>query len=90
MAGRSGEGPPSALNGRVVDAGGAAVPDARVAIVAGSVPVPEIALVCDGQGRFSLRLPRGVFTLQAFGAAGDGKVEVRSPPNDGEVLIVIG
>jgi len=74
--------------GRVVDGGGAAVPDARVMIVAGSVPMPEIALLADAQGRFSLRLPPGVFTLAAYGATGSGQAEVTSPAR-GEVRIVI-
>ncbi len=89
MAGRSSEGGLSTLTGRVVDVSGAPVPDARVAIVGGSVPVPEIALLCDSQGRFSLRLPPGVFTLRAHGPAATGEVDVRSPPSNGEVLIVI-
>jgi hypothetical protein len=78
------------LVGRVVDPHGAPVPEAVVAIVAGSVPMPEIALLCDGDGRFSLRLPEGAFTLRAHSPGGTGEAEVRSPPPSGEVRIVLG
>lgn len=76
--------------GRVVDVGGAPVPRAHIVIVAGSVPMPEIALVSDDLGRFSLRLPPGVFTLQAHGAAGTGEVEVAEGPASDEIVIAIG
>jgi hypothetical protein len=77
------------LVGRVVDTDGAPVPEAVVVIVAGSVPMPEIALLCDGDGRFTLRLPSGAFTLRAHGPGGTGEAEVRSPPS-GDVRIVVG
>lgn len=77
------------LVGRVVDGDGDPVPDALVAIVAGSVPMPEIALLCGGDGRFSVRLPPGRFTLRAHGAPGTGEAEVESP-TAGEVRIVVG
>ena len=60
--------------GRVVDAGGAPIPNAPIVIVAGSVPMPEIALLSDQDGRFSLRLPPGTFRLRAHGPAGTGRV----------------
>lgn len=78
------------LVGRVVDADGTAVPEALVVIVAGSVPMPEIALLCDSEGHFSLRLPEGMFTLRAHGQGRTGEAEVRSPPSDGEFRIVLG
>ena len=74
----------------MVDADGGPVPDATVAIVAGSVPTPEIALLADDEGRFSLRLPPGVFTLRAHGPPGAGEAEVKSPPAAGDVVIVVG
>ncbi len=50
------------LAGRVVDAHGDPVPDALVVIVAGTVPMPEIALQADDlfriDGRATLRLIR--------------------------------
>jgi hypothetical protein len=74
----------------VVDAAGAPVPHAHIVIVSGSVPMPEIALLSDDAGRFSLRLPPGVFTLRAHGPAGTGEVEVAGGPADDEIVIVIG
>jgi Carboxypeptidase regulatory-like domain len=77
-------------SGRVVDAGGAPVPDALVTIVESTVPMPEIALMCDADGRFSLRLPPGRFRLRAHGAGGTGEVEVEGAPAGDEIVIVIG
>lgn len=65
-------------HGRVVDSGGAPVSGARVVIVASTVPMPEIALITDARGRFSLSLPPGQFTMRAHGsddAAGESDVE---------------
>jgi hypothetical protein len=75
-------------SGRVVDVTGAPVPDALVAIVASTVPMPEIALLSDTAGRFAVRLPPGRFTLRAHGAGGTGEVEVDGAPTDHEILIV--
>ena len=74
--------------GRVVDESGAAVPDAIVTIVESTVPMPEIALLCDAGGRFSLRLPAGRFTFRAHagGRSGDARVEA---PADEEIVIVV-
>ena len=80
--------PPAELFGRVVDSTGAPVPHARIVIVSGSMPMPEIALVADGEGRFSLRLPPGVFTLRAHGRTGTGDVTVQAPRDDEAVLTV--
>jgi hypothetical protein len=77
-------------SGRVVDRTGAPVPDALVAIVASSVPMPEIALVSDYAGRFTLRLPPGNFTLRASGPTGTGQADAQGPPAHEEILIVIG
>jgi hypothetical protein len=76
--------------GRVVDANGVPVPRARIVIIAGSVPMPEIALESDDDGRFSLWLPRGVFTLRAHGPAGTGEVEVENNSADSGIVITIG
>jgi Carboxypeptidase regulatory-like domain len=83
-AGRAGE----ELAGQVVDARGAPVPDALVSIVAGTVPMPEIALLVDAEGRFALRLPDGRFTLRAHAAAGTGDAEVERP-RDRDVVIAV-
>ncbi|HVF14591.1 MAG TPA: hypothetical protein VM942_08325 [Acidimicrobiales bacterium] len=79
----------SEVVGRVVDEGGEPAGDALVVIVAGSVPMPEIALLCGRDGHFSLRLPPGVFTLRATAQAGTGQVDVASPTTGSEALIVI-
>lgn len=79
--------------GRVVDASGAPVPNALVTIVESTVPMPEIALMCDADGRLSLRLPAGRFRLRAHGAGGAGDAEVEvdgAPAADDEFVIVIG
>jgi hypothetical protein len=88
-AGREADGP-AERSGRVVDGSGAPVPDALVSIVESTVPMPEIALLCDPRGRFSLRLPPGRFTLRAHGGGGSGDAEVDGAPATGEILIVIG
>lgn len=81
-AGRAGE----PLAGRVVDAHGAPAPDALVTVVAGTVPIPEIALMVDAEGRFTVRLPDGRFTLRAHGAAGTGEADVERPADDTVVI----
>ena len=74
------------LAGQVVDARGAPVPDALITIVAGTVPLPEIALMADAEGRFALRLPDGRFTLRAHAAAGTGEAQVERPGDDSVVI----
>ena len=73
-----------------MDGGGAPVPDAIVTIVESTVPMPEIALLCDAHGRFSLRLPAGRFTLRAHGGGGSGDADAEGAPADDEIVIVIG
>jgi hypothetical protein len=52
--------------------------------------MPEIALVSDTDGSFSMRLPSGQFTLRAHGPGGaSGEVEVEGAPNSREIVIVI-
>jgi hypothetical protein len=60
-----------------------------VTIVESTVPMPEIALLCDDDGRFSLRLPTGRFTLRAHGAGGSGDAAVEGAPAAGEIVIVV-
>ena len=59
-------------------------------IVESTVPMPEIALLCDARGRFSLRLPPGRFTLRAHGGGSSGEAEVEGAPSQDEIVIVIG
>jgi hypothetical protein len=80
----------SELRGRVIDAGGAPIQGARIVIVASAVPMPEIALLSDEQGRFALRLPPGRFTLRAHGSGGSvGDLDVEGAPHAGEILIML-
>jgi hypothetical protein len=51
--------------------------------------MPEIALVADGEGRFSLRLPPGVFTLRAHAEVRTGEVAVQAPADD-EIVLTVG
>jgi hypothetical protein len=77
--------------GRVVDVNGSPVPSATIVIVASTVPMPEIAIVSDAQGRFTLNLPPGRFTLRAHspdGAVGESDVEGAS--TTGDIAIIIG
>ena len=89
-AGPRSDGGSAARSGRVVDASGAPVARARIVIVAASVPVPEIALLSDDEGRFWVWLPHGVFTFRAHGPAGIGEVEVEDESTDHEIVIAIG
>jgi carboxypeptidase family protein len=75
--------------GRVVDIDGTPVPLASVVIVAGSVPMPELALLTDEDGRFRLRLPRGRFTLRAHAPGASGEARVDATGAGGEILIVV-
>ena len=59
------------VSGRVVDAAGAPVAGARVTIVESPSPMPEMAMLADDDGRFSLHLPLGRFVLRADGAEGE-------------------
>lgn len=78
------------VRGRVVDKTGAAVDGALIVVIAGSVPVPEMALVADGEGHFSVRLPVGRFTLQARGGDGSsGTTEVETGSASPEVVVTI-
>ncbi len=78
-------------HGRVFDADGEPVPDALISIVASTVPMPEIALISDDQGRFALRLPAGHFTLRAHGSDGsEGEIEVDGAPSTSSIVIQLG
>ena len=77
--------------GRVVDANGEPVPEATIAIIESSVPMPEIALLADEDGRFMLRLPPGRFVLRAHDWEGEaGDVELSIEEEATEFVIVIG
>ncbi len=76
--------------GLVVNVAGVPVPGAPIVIAVSSVPMPEIALLSDVDGSFSLRLPAGRFTLRAHGPGGtSGEVEVEGSPHSGGIVIVV-
>jgi hypothetical protein len=87
-AGRTAE-PPPELPGRVVDRDAQPVPGALLVIVESTVPMPEIAIQSDEDGRFALRLPEGGFTLRGHspdGRVGEATVAV---PGDSEIVVVV-
>jgi len=58
------------IQGEVVDASGRPVPNARVMVLTGPGSFPDIALLTDDEGRFTLGLPgRGGYEL---GVQADG------------------
>jgi Carboxypeptidase regulatory-like domain len=81
----------SRCRGRVVNADAVPVPRARVTIVAATVPMPEIALLTDPDGRFELALPEGRFRLRAHGPRGEvGEAEIECGAAPGDLDLVIG
>ena len=77
--------------GHVVDADGEPVPEATIVIIESSVPMPEIALRADEDGRFMVRLPRGRFTLRAHDQDGEsGETELEIEEEETEFVVVIG
>jgi hypothetical protein len=87
-AGRTAD-PIAFRSGRVVHSDGQPVPGALVSIVESTVPMPEIAMKADEDGRFALRLPPGRFRLRAHGQDGTGDVEVEGAPAEDEIVIVL-
>ena len=72
--------PAGRISGAVVDEQGRPVHGARVYVVQGPVPVPDIAAVTDPGGRFDLAAPvPGAYTVGwagESGTAGSAEVEV--------------
>ena len=69
----------SLITGTVVDADGAVVPGATVAIVSGTQPFPEIAAVTGADGTFHLGgLHPGTYVLRARLADADGVSQVET------------
>ncbi len=81
---------PHAVIGKVVDANGRPVPDARVFFVDGPVPYPEIAALSDAGGCFALSAPRdGSYVLGcATDAGANARVSVHVPSGQPVVLVV--
>ncbi|MBF6049385.1 hypothetical protein GO001_30055 [Streptomyces sp. NRRL B-1677] len=70
--------PAGVIRGTVRDAAGAPVAGARVAFTDGPVPLPDVAAVTDGEGRFALTAPAaGTYTLACREAAGAASAQVR-------------
>lgn len=56
---------PTLVTGVVVDSGGNPIEDARAYFLEGPSPVPDIAVLTDGDGRFTLSAPvPGTYRLQ--------------------------
>ncbi|WP_058044423.1 carboxypeptidase-like regulatory domain-containing protein [Streptomyces roseifaciens] len=75
--------PAGVIRGTVRDAAGAPVAGARVAFADGPVPLPEVAAVTDGEGRFALTAPaEGAYTLlcRADGGTATARVHVTAAP----------
>jgi hypothetical protein len=79
--------------GRVVDADGRVVGGALVTVVSASTPVPEIALVTEQDGSFSLGLPAGRFRLRANtvdARSGEAEIDSAAEASDDETIIHVG
>jgi len=60
----------SVISGLVLDPDGQPVPDARIYFIEGPVPLPDIALLTDANGAFTLTAPApGTYTI---GGTADG------------------
>lgn len=78
------------VQGIVVDREGRPVAQATIAVIDGTAPVPEIALVADDDGRFGLRLPHGSFTLEAQGGGGaTGRNSIQVSASSQEIRIEV-
>ncbi|PSJ24249.1 hypothetical protein B7P34_34430 [Streptosporangium nondiastaticum] len=70
--------PAGVIRGTVRDAAGAPVAGARVAFADGPVPLPDVAAVTDGEGRFALTAPAaGTYTLACRADGGTATTRVR-------------
>jgi len=74
---------------RVVNAADQPLSGARVAIVRGTVPMPEIGLQAGPDGVLRLNLPDGIFTLRAFAPTGNenGETTVSGGDTGPDILI---
>ena len=77
------------VRGLVVDAAGDPVAGARVTIVESPSPMPELSMLADEHGCFSLALQPGRFVLRADGDAGDWGIAEVDPTVAFEVRIVV-
>jgi hypothetical protein len=83
----NGSGSAVEITGVVRDASGAPVPGAHVLFTAGPQPLPDIAALTDGEGKFSLGAPaEGEYTLLCradplLGPSGTAEATVRVGPS---------
>lgn len=69
----------TAISGRVIDHSGRPVAGARVMFAAAPGPVPDIALLTDGDGAFSIAAPMpGRYVIAAHHDAGSGEATVNA------------
>lgn len=76
------------VQGIVVDREGRAVAEATIVVAEGTSPVPEIAIVPDADGHFTLQLPNGRFTLEARGEGatrGRTTIEITGPLTEARI-----
>ncbi|AXG79621.1 carboxypeptidase-like regulatory domain-containing protein [Streptomyces paludis] len=65
--------PAGVIRGIVLDAAGAPAPGVRVAITDGPVPVPDVAALTDGDGRFALAAPAdGTYSVSCYDHSATG------------------
>lgn len=75
----------------MTQADGTPVAGALVAVTGGSAPTPEIAIRTNAEGRFSVALPEGSFTLEAYHPdAGRGRTTVKTTAADEEIRLELG
>ena len=82
----------AAIHGTVVDASGRPVAGARVFFVAAPGPIPEVAALSDGGGRFALAaaLPGHYRVSCMSDAAGSGAADVAVGSGDADVVLWLG
>jgi hypothetical protein len=78
------------VRGRVVDEQGHPAAGARIMIVSGPQPAPDIALLADGAGQFALAFPApGTWRLLAATDTGSGEASVTLAPGAAAADLVI-
>lgn len=73
---------PTTIQGLIVDSSNTPLVGARVSVISGSQPVPEIIVLTDQDGKYTWAVPEGTFTLEVHL---DGYV-----PAQGEVTTTAG
>lgn len=77
--------------GRVVRQNGRPAAGAFVWVASGTGPTPEIAVVCDEEGRFRLALPPGRFEIRARSVEGkEGRIETTAGDEPLHIEVEVG